>query len=159
MKRLINISASLLLTFFSSQALAQIEVTTIAETEVVETNTKGEQTVKRVAATKVVPGSDVIYTITAKNNGTETADNIIVTNPIPQHTSYVDGSAAGANTVITFSVDGGKTYDAPQKLTVKDAAGKSRAATAEDYTHVRWTFQVNLDPGQAADVWYRTRVK
>ena len=38
MKQLINISASLLLAIFSSQIMAQIEVTTVAETEVTETD-------------------------------------------------------------------------------------------------------------------------
>ena len=66
---------------------------------------------------------------------------------------------AGADTVITFSVDGGKSYGKAAELTVRDASGKSRAAQAEDYTHVRWTLQVELQPGQQADVWYRTRVK
>ena len=159
MKLLINISATLLLAIFSSQLMAQIEVTTIAEIEVTETNAQGKKTVKRTAATSVVPGTEVIYTITAKNTGAEPADKIVVTNPIPVQTVYVDGSAFGADTVITFSVDGGKTYDAAAKLTVKDATGISRAATPDDYTHVRWILQVSLKPGQEAPVWYRTRVK
>ena len=159
MKLLINISASLILAIFSSQLMAQIEVTTVAETEVSETDAQGNKTVKRTAATSVVPGTEVIYTITARNTGTEPASNVVVNNPVPAQTMYVDGSAFGADTVITFSVDGGKTYDAAAKLTVKDATGISRAATPEDYTHVRWTLQIDLQPGQQADVWYRTRVK
>ena len=159
MKLLINISATLLLAIFSSQLMAQIEVTTISEIEITETNAQGKKTVKRTAATSVVPGTEVIYTITAKNTGAEPADNIVVTNPIPAQTVYVEGSAFGADTVITFSVDGGNTYDAAAKLAVKDATGISRAATPEDYTHVRWVLQIDLQPGQKADVWYRTRVK
>ena len=159
MKRLITISASLLLAVFSSQLMAQIEVTTVAETEVTETDAQGNKTVKRTAATSVVPGTEVIYTITAKNTGTEPASNIVVNNPVPENTVYVDGSAFGADTEITFSVDGGKSYGKAAELTVNDAAGKSRAAKAEDYTHVRWTLQVELQPGQQADVWYRARVK
>lgn len=159
MKRLITISASLLLAVFSSQLMAQIEVTTVAETEVTETDAQGNRTIKRTAAVSVIPGTEVIYTITAKNTGTEAASNIVVKNPVPANTVYVDGSAFGADTVITFSVDGGKSYDSASKLTVKDASGNTRAATAEDYTHVRWSLQVELKPDQQADVWYRARVK
>lgn len=159
MKLLINLSASLILAIFSSQLMAQIEVTAVAEIEVSETNAQGEKTVKRTAATSVVPGTEVIYTITARNSGTEVADSIVVTNPVPKQTVYVDGSAFGPDAVISFSVDGGNTYDAAQKLMIKDTTGKPRAATAEDYTHVRWTFQFKLNPGQEADVWYRARVK
>ena len=159
MKLLTRLNTGLILAIFSSQLMAQIEVTAVAEVEVSQTNELGEKTVKRTAATSVVPGTEVIYTITAKNTGNEPADNIVVTNPVPAKTVYVDGSAFGAGTNITFSVDGGKSYAKPEKLSVKDQAGKPRAATAEDYTHVRWTFQFNLDPGQQADVWYRARVK
>ena len=159
MKRLINISACLLLAFFSSQLMAQIEVTTVAETEATETDAQGNKTVRRTAATSVVPGTEVIYTITAKNTGNDPASNIVVNNPVPANTVYVDGSAFGADTEITFSVDGGKSYDKASELKVSDAAGNSRAARAEDYTHVRWTLQVELQPGQQAEVWYRARVK
>lgn len=159
MKTTIKISTLLILAAFSSQALAQIEVKTVAEIEVTEIDKQGKKTVKRVPPSKVVPGTEVIYTITAKNTGNEPADNIVVTNPVPKETVYVDGSAFGAGTNITFSVDGGKSYAEAEKLTVKDQAGKPRAATAKDYTHVRWTFQFNLQPGQEAPVWYRVRVK
>ena len=159
MKTLTRIGASLLLMIFSGQLMAQIDVSTIAEIEVTEVNTQGEKVVKRTAASSVVPGTEVIYTITAKNNGTEAADHIVVTNPVPKQTVYVDGSASGSDTDIAFSVDGGNTYDKAEKLTIKDADGNPRAARAEDYTHVRWTLQSNLKPDQEAPVWYRARVK
>ena len=159
MKTLIKLSTLLILAMFSSQVMAQIELKTVAEVEVTEIDKQGKKIVKRTAPTNVVPGTEVIYTITAKNTGNEPADNIVVTNPVPKETVYVDGSAFGAGTNITFSVDGGKSYAKAGKLTVKDKAGKDRAATAKDYTHVRWTFQFNLQPGQEAPVWYRARVK
>ena len=159
MKLINTISGILLLALFSSQVLAEIKVTTVAEIEVTEINKLGEKIVKRTKATRVVPGTEVIYTITAKNTGTEPADNIVVTNPVPPQTVYVDGSAFGAGTNITFSVDGGKTYNTPDKLSVKNATGVPRPATAEDYTNVRWTLPFSLQPGQEAPVWYRVRVK
>ena len=159
MKALIKLSTLLILAMFSVQAMAQIEVKTVAEIEVTEIDKQGKKVVKRKPAATVVPGTEVIYTITAKNTGNEPADNIVVTNPVPKETVYVDGSSFGAGTIITFSVDGGKSYAKAEKLTVKDKAGKPLAATAEDYTHVRWTFQFNLQPGQEAPVWYRARVK
>jgi len=159
MKTINLLSSFLVLALFSGPIMAQIKVTTVAEVEVTEINKQGEKVVKRTEAARVVPGTEVIYTVTAKNTGNEAADNIVVTNPIPEQTVYVEGSAFGAGTTITFSVDGGKTYNTPAKLTVKDAAGVPRPATAEDYTNVRWTLQFSLQPGQEAPVWYRVRVK
>lgn len=159
MKLLTKPITVLILAIFSGQLMAQIEVTAVAEVEVSQTNELGEKTVKRTAATSVVPGTEVIYTITAKNTGAEVADNIVVTNPVPKHTVYVDGSAFGTDAAITFSADGGKTYNTARQLMVTGNDGKPRPASAEDYSHVRWTFQFNLDPGQQADVGYRARVK
>lgn len=159
MKTLTRMIAALLLALASSSAAAQIEVSTIAQIEIVETGEDGKQTIRREAATRVVPGTEVIYTITAKNAGNEPADKVVVTNPVPAQTRYVDGSAAGANTDITFSVDGGKTWGTAGTLTVVDTRGESRAATAEDYTHVRWTLRSDLAPGRQLPVWYRAQVK
>ena len=159
MKPSTRLSGLLLVALFSHAALAEITLTTVAQTETREVNEEGREVVSRTPANRVVPGSEVIYTITAKNSGAEPADNVVVTNPIPEQTVYVDSSAFGAGTEITFSVDGGKHYDAAGQLTVKEADGTSRGAIAEDYTHVRWRFQFSLGPGQKAPVWYRVRVK
>lgn len=159
MKTLFKIAIGLWCAVSGAQALAHIEVSTSAEIEVLEVNAQGEQIVKRTPATSVVPGTEVIYTITARNTGDVPADHVVVTNRVPEQTVYVDGSAAGPDAVVTFSVDGGKSYAAAEQLTVRDAAGEPRAATAADFTHVRWTFRTSLDPVQEVPVWYRARVK
>lgn len=159
MKSIIAISTSLILGLSSSVVFADIELKTVSELEITEVNTQGVKTVKRVPAKTVVPGSIVIYTITAKNTGTQPADSVVVTNPIPKQMQYIDGSAEGAGTDITFSVDGGKKYARPDKLNVRDAAGKPRPAISADYTHVRWTFNSSLQAGQESPVSYRAQVK
>jgi uncharacterized repeat protein (TIGR01451 family) len=159
MKTFIKLNISLLLMLFAMQVHAVINLKNVAEVEITEVDSKGKQTVKRIPAGKVIPGTEVIYTITATNTGDQNADNITVTDPIPENTVYVEGSAFGSGTEITFSVDGGKTYDKPAKLSVPDATGTPRRATAEDYTHIRWKFQFSLKPGQEAPVWFRARVK
>lgn len=140
-------------------AFAAIELKTVVETEVTEKDKTGKTITKRVAAKKVVPGTEVIYTISAKNTGKKVAENIMIKDPIPEHMRYVDGSAFGAGTAISFSVDGGKTYNKPGKLTIKNKAGKSRPATSDDYTHIRWALQFKLKPGQVAPVWFKAKLK
>lgn len=159
MKPFTNISVILAMALFSSMAMAEIQLTTVAETEVTQRNPQGEEIIQRVPATRVVPGTEVIYTITAKNSGAETAQNVVVTNPIPEQTVYIAGSAAGPGTDITFSVDNGKTFHRSGELMVQNASGKPRRANAEDYTHVRWLLRFQLEPSDEAPVWYRVRVK
>ena len=142
----------------SVHAAADIRLKAVAEVEVTVVNDKGETEVKRVPAAKVVPGTEVIYTITVSNLGDQAADSVVVTDPIPENTTYVDRSAFGAGTKITFSVDGGKSYDLAGKLKVKDAAGKLRAATASDYTHIRWVLNFTLKPKDVAPVWFKVRL-
>ena len=160
MKFLITISCTLLFmaSVASVHAAADIRLKAVVEVEVTVVNDKGETEVKRVPAAKVVPGTEVIYTITVSNLGDQPADSVVVTDPIPENTTYVDRSAFGAGTKITFSVDGGKSYDLAGKLKVKDAAGKLRAATASDYTHIRWVLNFTLKPKDVAPVWFKARL-
>jgi uncharacterized repeat protein (TIGR01451 family) len=159
MKTLIKICSVFLLTLFASQVFAAIELKTVAEIEITKTDEKGKKKIKRTPATTVIPGTEVIYTITATNTGDKTAASISVKDPIPKEMIYVDDSAFGKNTVITFSVDGGKNYAKPEKLTLKDSKGKPRQATANDYTNIRWAFQFELKPKQSASVSFKARVK
>ena len=140
-------------------ASASIELVTVVEIEVEVTDKDGKKSMRRMPAAKVVPGTEVIYTITAKNTGKQAAQNVTIKDPIPEHMTYVDGSAKGKGADISFSVDGGETYAKPGKLTVKDEAGKTRKANAEDYTHVRWVLKFNLKPDQVAPVWFRAKLK
>ena len=96
---------------------------------------------------KIVPGDEVIFTVTFTNISGESAANVTITNPVPDHMRFVAGSAFGPGTDITFSVDGGQTYGLPDELTVADATLGSRAATADDYSHIRWRMQNALQPG------------
>ncbi len=96
---------------------------------------------------RIVPGDEVIFTVTFTNISAESADNVTITNPVPDHMRLVAGSAVGPGTDITFSVDGGQTYGLPDELTVADATLGSRPATADDYTHIRWRMQNALQPG------------
>ena len=130
----------------AAMADGSLDVRTTVHKEEVTVNEAGETVRKMVPAELVVPGENVYYTITFKNIGEESADNVVITNPIAENLTYVDGSAFGPGTEIQFSVDGGATFAAASDLTVA-TNGQQRPATADDYTHVRWVMQNNLEPG------------
>jgi uncharacterized repeat protein (TIGR01451 family) len=142
-----------------SQNQGNIELKMIAEKEMVFTDAQGKKQIKRVEPAKVIPGEEIIYTITYTNSGDQNADNVYITNPVPEHMLYKEGSAEGIGTVITFSVDGGVTYDIPSKLKVKNIDGTLRPAVAEDYTHIRWTLKKPLSPKGNGNVVYRAILK
>jgi uncharacterized repeat protein (TIGR01451 family) len=137
----------------------KVEVTVAAEKEIEVTGPDGKTVLQRVPAERVVPGDEVIYTITFINNGDEPAENLVVNNPIPEHMHYVTGSASDASSVITFSVDNGKTFDMPEKLEVQDADGNPVPAKPTDYTNIRWTINEPVAPKSSGEVSYRARLE
>ena len=150
-----------LLVFILSDAKAEqpIELTSIVESEVVENDAQGNEVVKRVPATKVVPGDEVIYTTTFKYNGEDPATDIVITNPIPQFTVYKIGSASGENTVIQYSVNNGESFHSTEQLKVTDENGKEKVAEAKDYTDIRWTYRGQLEKGDEGTVEFRVVLK
>jgi uncharacterized repeat protein (TIGR01451 family) len=151
-----------LLLFFSpanaiSQEQGHLNVTTLVQMEEVSVGDDGERQTRLIAADTVVPGDVVIYTTTVENISDEGAENVVVTNPVPEHLSYVAGSAFGPGMAIEFSVDGGATYAPAEELTVVED-GQSRAATAEDFTHIRFVLQGQLAAGAQGIVRFRARL-
>ncbi len=150
-----------LLFFTSANAISQeqghLNVTSLVQMEEVSEGDNGERLTRLVPVETVVPGDVVIYTTTVENISDKAADNVVVTSPVPEHLSYVAGSAFGPGMVIEFSVDGGVSYAAAADLTV-DEDGQSRAATAEDYTHIRFVMQDDLAAGAQGIARFRAQL-
>jgi uncharacterized repeat protein (TIGR01451 family) len=129
-----------------------------AEIEVQETDQSGKKTWIRQPAKLVPPGTMVIYTNTFTNQGEEPAENLVVTNPVPQDMVYLSGSAMGENADITFSVDSGETFANENELTITGQDGAKRLAEPKDITHIRWLIKTPLPPGAAGSVEYRAQL-
>ncbi len=158
------LTLTLLLPAWSSRAAdvasaPPLEIKATAEVDVTVKNADGREEVKRVPATKVPPGEAVIYTLSARNTSDKPAGDVVVTDPIPEHMEYVDGSVSTDGARVTFSVDGGKTYGPKESLKVRGEDGQMRAAVAADFTHVRWQFEKPLAPGESRAVTFRARVE
>jgi uncharacterized repeat protein (TIGR01451 family) len=156
-----TVIAALWMTLMTAGAYAAdkacIELKTSAETEqeVVEQGQK----VKRLApAGKVVPGNEVVWTITAVNVCKTPTENVVVANPVPEHMTYVANSAMGTGTDIAYSLDG-KEFKNAAELQVRAADGTTRAARADEYRAIRWTYKTAFAPGATAFVRYRALVK
>ena len=141
----------------NAQEQGHLNVRTIVQKEEVRVNDAGETERRLVAADTVVPGDDVIYTITFTNISAETAENVVITNPISESLTYVAGSAFGPGTVIEFSVDGGQTFGSADNL-VDGTNGGERPAEVSDFTHVRWTMENELEAGAQGMAQFRARL-
>jgi uncharacterized repeat protein (TIGR01451 family) len=123
-----------------AQPAVTINITAEKEVTVEE---KGQLVTRKIAADTVEPGEIIFYTLTYANTGDQVANGVVINDPIPKGAAYISGTATGANSVITFSIDDGKTFKSPSLLTyeIKRDNGKpeKRVASPEEYTHIRWT--------------------
>jgi uncharacterized repeat protein (TIGR01451 family) len=145
----------LLLLLLTSGAISQSSAGTITVRAIAELS----QGAKLAPAKRVVSGDRVLYTLEVRNTAPTTAAPPRVDYAIPAHTWYVTESAVGPGTEITYSVDGGLSFDRPENLKMPGTSGEIRNAVATDYTHIRWQFKNSLKANSVAFVRFRVLVK
>jgi uncharacterized repeat protein (TIGR01451 family) len=119
----------------------------------------GREVVKLVPADRVVPGDRVIYTLEVRNTGATALDAPVVTHPVPEHMRYVADSAVGPGAEVSYSVDGGHSFERAENLKVLGVDGRPRPAVAADYTDIRWQLKNTLKANSVAFVRFRALVK
>jgi uncharacterized repeat protein (TIGR01451 family) len=135
-----------------------ISLKAIAEVEQ-SSQSQGRENTKLIPADRVVSGDTVIYTLEARNTAPTSVPRPVVTYAIPEHMTYLPESAVGPGTEVTYSVDAGRSFDAPENLRIQEPGGQLRAATAADYTHIRWQLKNALKGNSVAFVRFRARMK
>jgi uncharacterized repeat protein (TIGR01451 family) len=92
------------------------------------------------------PGTDLTFTTTFTNVGTDAARGVVITRPVPANTDLKLGSVTqalgttGLTAVVTYSSDGGASWS----YTPASGAGGAPAGYDHLATHVRWTFSGDL---------------
>lgn len=122
------------------------------------TDAQGNKSTRLVPPSKIVPGNEVVYTVTASNVCDKPVNNVVINNPVPDHMTYVMNSAMGVGTDITFTTDG-KSFSKLDALSTKNADGSARGARADDIKAIRWVYNTAINPGQSGFVRFRAQVK
>lgn len=156
MKKLLATSA-LLLTMVS-MAQANVSINSASFQEASKITASGEKVTEWVKASKVVPGTVIRYVNSLENAGAKDATKLIVNNPVPENMEYVANSAnCQSGCSMTYSVDGGVTYNTPESLYV--GVGEERhLAKASEYTNIRWVVD-SLSAASQSSVEYKARLK
>lgn len=157
-----------------ASAVAEVSLQTVVNK--VETTLDEDGRVRRelLPADAVLPGEELRYGITFTNNGETVveAERIVITNPIPDGTEYLPGSAGGDWTLVEYSSDG-ETFDtvdaaAPAEngapadaVAPADAAGDAATAPAGAgmVSSLRWTYRRDLPPGGSGQVFFHVRMR
>jgi uncharacterized repeat protein (TIGR01451 family) len=135
-----------------------------ADKKVVKVDPQGKQTIvwqPLKGSVVVQPGDILRYTMTGESAMQKTVKNFVATQPIPNQTTYILSSAKGNGALLSFSIDGGKTFVSSPKIKVKLENGKEelRPAPATSYTHVRWNYGEKSIPAASIKASYEVRVK
>jgi uncharacterized repeat protein (TIGR01451 family) len=137
---------------------AAIVLKAIAEVQM-RVSFSGREATKLVPADRVVPGDEIFYTLEIRNTGSATVPAPSVVYPVPEHTRYVADSAIGPGAEVSYSIDGGRSFDVPENLQLAGPSGAPRPATSADYTHIRWQFKHGLKGKSVAFARFRAVVK
>lgn len=103
----------------------------------------------------VTPGDNLVFVVRYKNIGGSTANNFVVTNPLPSAVSF-NGTSDGSEVV---SIDGGKSWGNLGMLRITKADGTIRAAVLTDVTHIKWNLNQPLTAGAEGKLIFRGIVK
>lgn len=133
-----------------------VSIQSTAFVEKVTKDSTGKDVKTEEAANHVVPGETVIFKNVITNKSAASAKDIVVTNPIAEHMSFLNAySNDNNNTLITYSLDG-KEFLALDKLTVKDkTTGQSRSVLPEEVKFVRWSVKNQLAGNSSLEVGYK----
>ena len=165
------------------------EVTLETDVSKVESTLEAGGRVRRelVPVEEVVPGEELRYTITFTNASEMPVDGgrIIITNPIPDGTRFVPGTAGGEDAAVEYSIDG-ETFEATEPPAQPGLGGQPRSdgepsagarpgtaggirnagpadtppgsSAGSPVRSLRWTYQETLRPGASAEVFFHVRM-
>jgi uncharacterized repeat protein (TIGR01451 family) len=132
-----------------------IQMSSIPFEEVI-TMTNGQKAVELKELKKATPGMVVTYVNRIKNPTNQDATNLVVVNPVPEHTIYVMNDTETAGVATEYSVDG-KVFNTSSKVFINDL-GVNRLAEAKEYTHIRYTI-AKLKANSEIKVNLKTKIK
>ena len=157
--QMVILAVLLIPTAVFAKSLVSVSITAEKEMTVVK---NGQRLTKKVVAAKIDPGDVIFYTLNFINSGDEAATNVVLDDPIPMGTVYLPGSAYGVGAEITFSIDGGKTFQKPSLLvyevTLPNGKTEKRVASPEEYTNVRWAIG-KVGAGAKGSVGFQVKIK
>lgn len=119
----------------------------------------GKPIKKWVKAKKVIPGHIVKYIDTITNDSNATLKNADINNPINKNLLFISGSVkSAAHVSVKYSVNGGKSFDVPDKLMVRGKDKKMHRAKEKDYNAIAFTIE-EVPANSKVKVSYKVKLK
>lgn len=153
----------------AAPGLAEVRLDTVVHLVQAVGGEAGRMQPELVDPDLVAPGDELRYTIRFTNTGLVAVDGgaIVITNPLPESTEYVHGSAGGSGARILFATAGGWPVDGgvesaasfvPFAALTPNEGGAGRPAMAPVVRAIRWVYEPPLPPGASSEVWFHVRL-
>lgn len=149
----------------AAKAAIKLQLNLLKRVETRDAQGKTKVTWKPIPDNSILPGMVLRYQVIGKNLGKGTAQNLKVTQPVPDTMVYQLQSAKPIDgTQVLFSIDKGKTFVASPTVRVLEFANGlprfvEKPAPADRYTHVQWQFNRGVKGGESFQVTYDVTVK
>ena len=123
-----------------------------------------QKSVTPTTPAQLIPGADLIYTVSFTNTGTASASNLVIIDPIPANTDFKVGSVTnslgttGLTVAIAYSSNSGSTWT----YSPTNGGGGAPAGYDRNVTNIRWTFTGNLSqtsPNNTGSVNFTARIR
>lgn len=147
--------AALIATPTMAQSNSAVSLNSDVLVERTSTDANGRVQVVLEEPRVVVPGDKLVFVLRYQNNGRAPASDFVVTNPLPSAVAF----QASGDERADVSIDGGRSWGKLGALIVREADGSSRAARADEVTHVRWAFAQPIPAGEAGRLMFRGIVR
>jgi uncharacterized repeat protein (TIGR01451 family) len=142
----------------------KVQLVVNVEKKLVGTTSEGKNQVVWLSVgnkVKVCPGDTLRYQISSSDKVDLSAQNVVITQPIPPNMRYIPESAKSNNAKITYSIDQGKTFVAEPIIekTLSDGTVVEVPAPVEMYTHIKWTYEHQIQRREDIQVSYDLQVR
>lgn len=153
---ILTMSAALFATAISASALTASQK---VQKEVTVQQADGTNAVKLVSADEVTPGEVIVYTVDFTNDQAEPVSDIVLAMPVPSDVRFLEGSADKTGAVVRYSADGGDSFVDRSSLVLPAVGGGTRAASADDITHIQWRIAGPVLAGSSDAITFKARLK
>ena len=119
----------------------------------------GSTETQLVSAAEVTPGEKVVYTVAYTNDSLDAATDIVLAMPVPSDVRYLEGSAARSGAIVKYSTDGGSSFVERRSLVLPAVGGGTRAASADDITHIQWRIAGPVAVGTSDEISFKARLR
>jgi len=153
---ILTLSAAILAVGVSANALTASQK---VEKEITVQQADGTNVTRLVSAAEVTPGEKIVYTVSYTNDSTEAATDIVLAMPVPADVRFLEGTAEREGAIVRYSADGGTSFVERDELVLPAVGGGTRAANADDITHIQWRIAGPVPVGTSDEIKFKARLR